>query len=114
VTLPPSSNPDADFAQVQLGPGRAGRAERDAHELDAGQGLVGAHGHQLDGIGAHGWVAFVFKDFHAVDHRAQRPDKVVADAADHQRGKFDVIHGELNAAPMVSNLLTRQILLRNS
>ena len=54
---------------------------------------------------AHGGVALVFQHFHAVDHRAQRPDKVVADAADQQGGKFDLGHDGLNAAPMVSKWL---------
>ena len=88
-------------------PGGTGGAEGDAHELDAGQRLIGAHGHQLDGVGPHGRIALVFQHFHAVDHGTQRPDKVVTDAADQQGGKFNLIHDELHAAHLVSKWLIR-------
>ena len=40
-------------------------------------------------------VALVFQHLHAVDHGAQRPDKVVADAADQKCGEFDIRHARL-------------------
>ncbi len=74
-------------------PAEPGGAEGQTGELQAGGGLFGRGGHELERIGAHGGVALVLQHFEAVDDGADRADQIVADAADQERGEFDIIHG---------------------
>ena len=97
---PPTSRPTSP--RSSSAPAEPGGAEGDAHELQPGQRLRGAGGHDLQRVGPHGGVALVLQDFQAVDHRTQRAHKVVTDAADQKCRKIEVVHRRAHLGSMVS------------
>ena len=77
------------IAQLDLRPGRTGRAERQPAELQLGGSLSRAFLDQIEREGLGLFVLVLFQDFQAVDDGADRTDQVVANARAQQRRKIE-------------------------
>jgi hypothetical protein len=77
--------------KLDLGARRAGRAESEAGELQAGGGLLGDVADDVERIGLGLGIVVLVEDLEAVVDGADGTDDVVADFAGNQGGKLEIL-----------------------
>ena len=81
--------------ELDLGAGRAGRAEGEAGELQAGGGLLGDIADDVEGVVLGLGIVVLVEDLETVVDGADGTDDVMADLAGNQGGKLEI--GRLGA-----------------
>ena len=80
-------------AEIDLRARRSRRAERQAAELQAGRGGLGALANQIEGEIAVLRLGIVVEHLKPIDDGADRTDEIVANPRTQQRGEFQGIGG---------------------